>query len=434
MIRAKTIYALSTPIGRSAIAVIRLTGPDCVVIAQKLAPQFQVKPRVAQFVNLCDDDNALLDKALLLYFQAPNSFTGEDLLELHLHGSPAVIKKISSFLSSLPNLRIADPGEFTQRAFYNEKLDLTQVEALSHLLQAETEAQRKQALRHLDGEVSQQISVWREGLLEIVAFVEAEIDFVEGEIPDSNLSYVNQKTGVLMDSIKNALDSYHRGSRIREGFHVAITGKPNVGKSSLLNKLSKRETAIVSEIAGTTRDVIEVHLEIDGFPVVLYDTAGIRETCDLVEQMGVARAKQVIDSSDFTIHVFDAIEDLPKTIAPNALYVFNKIDLIEHPIDLGRALPISSKKGIGIEELTKAIASFMRDNVSTTKSLILSNQRQYDLVKRILLALERSLDIKALEIKSEYLREALLDMGRIIGKIDIEEVLGSIFSSFCIGK
>lgn len=296
----QTIFALSTPPGRSAIAVLRLSGPQSLDVIYSMSELFKPLPRLAQYLNLYDrSESLILDKALVFYFEGPNSFTGEDMLELHLHGSPAIIKNMVSYLSRQKNVRSAEPGEFTKRAFYNEKLDLTEIDGLSLLLQSETEHQRRLALRQMSGENAQQIVLWRDRLIEVLAYLEAEIDFVDGEIPESNMSLVKDKISDLRKNIRFALETYRTGSRIRDGINIAIIGAPNVGKSTLLNKLAKRDVAIVSDIAGTTRDVIEIHLEMNGFPVIFYDTAGICETDDNIEKQGIQKALKLQEKRRF---------------------------------------------------------------------------------------------------------------------------------------
>jgi tRNA modification GTPase len=430
-----TIFALSTPPGRSAIAVFRLSGSQCLSIIQKMSPDFKILHRQAQFLKLYDQED-ILDQALVLYFKAPFSFTGEESLELQLHGSPAIIKKMSAFLSSFPKTRIAEPGEFTRRAFYNDKLDLAEIDGLSFLLQAETEHQRKLALRQMSGEQGHLFTSWREKLIEILSLIEADIDFVDGEIPESNIKMFEQKLDILRQEIAGFLSTYKIGEKIRDGIIIAIIGEPNVGKSTLINKLAKRDMAIVSSIPGTTRDAIEVHLDIDGFPVTLVDTAGLCETADLIEQEGIKKSLFWKENADFIIHLqsFPKYE-LPSVQSSSVLYVLNKADLREGHQDMPEwIIPISLKHNQGIDHFLAALKSHITTHFSLSSSLILSHQRQYDLLQKSLQSMQQFDQLKSIELKAECLRHALIDLGRLTGKVDIEEILGKIFSSFCIGK
>lgn len=430
-----TIFALSTPPGRSAIAVFRLSGPQCLSIIQMMSPDFKIMHRHAQFLKLYDHTD-LLDQALVLYFKAPFSFTGEESLELQLHGSPAIIKRMSAFLSSLPKVRIAEPGEFTKRAFYNEKLDLAEIDGLSFLLHAETEHQRKLALRQMSGEQGRLFALWREQLIEILAFIEADIDFVDGEIPDSNIKMIENRLDILKQDILRFLSTYTIGEKIRDGITIAIIGEPNVGKSTLINKLSKRDMAIVSAMPGTTRDAIEVHLDIEGFPVTLVDTAGLCETDDLIEQEGIKKSLFWKDNADFVIHLqsFPCFE-FPKMPNLSTLYVLNKADLdIDNKDIPDWVLSISLKNNLGLDQFLTKLKDYISTHFSLASSLILSHQRQYDLLLKSLQSMQQFDQLNSIELKAENLRHALIDLGRLTGKVDIEEILGKIFSSFCIGK
>src|SRR5690348_5558320 len=364
-----TIFALATPAGRSGVAVVRISGPAARAALEALTGRDAPKPRAAMLRRLFGRDQVSIDDALVLWFPAPHSFTGEDIVELHLHGGPAVIAAALAALSAQPGLRLAEPGEFTRRAFDNDKLDLAQVEGIADLIAAETEMQRRQALRQAEGELSRRLESWRANLLRVLARLEAYIDFPDEDLPQQLLASIELEIEQIGLSLGAELAG-HAAERLRDGLTIAILGAPNVGKSSILNRLAQREAAIVSSIAGTTRDVIEVRMDIAGYPVTLADTAGLRATADEVEAEGVRRALGRAEHADLKLLVFDGArwpatdQETAKLIDDGSICVVNKADLLREPEPVaveGRAvLKLSCKTGLGLESLVEAIAAAAR--------------------------------------------------------------------------
>jgi tRNA modification GTPase len=433
-----TIYAPATAAGRAAIAIIRLSGPSSgpalATLAGKLPP-----PRVARHVRLRDPDSGEeLDAALALWFPGPHSVTGEDVAELHLHGSRAVVAAVMAVLGR-QGLRLAEPGEFTRRAFLNDKLDLTQAEAVADLAAAETEAQRRQALRQLDGHLGTLYRGWSERLLRALAHLEAAIDFPDEDLPPEIEARIAAETAALAGEIARHLADGRRGERLRDGIAVAIVGPPNAGKSSLLNQLARREAAITSPIAGTTRDVIEVAIDLAGFPVVFADTAGLRDSSDPVEAEGRRRAVARAESADLRLFVFDAGCPLDARGAgqwpgPDTFLVANKIDLAARRDDLPPgALALSALTGEGIPELTAMLAARIAETYDIAAPL-LSRARHREALETAADALQRSLAADLPELRAEDLRLAWRSLGRITGQVDVEDLLDVIFRDFCLGK
>ena len=436
-----TIFALATPAGRSGVAVVRISGPDARAALQALIRRDPPKPRVATLRRLYGMDEIAIDDALVLWFPAPHSFTGEDVAELHLHGGPAVIAAALAALSVQPGLRLAEPGEFTRRAFDNNKLDLAQVEGIADLIAAETEMQRRQALRQAEGELSRHLESWRADLLRVLARLEAYIDFPDEDLPQQLLASIELEVEQISRSLAAELAG-HAAERLRDGLTIAILGAPNVGKSSILNKLAQREAAIVSSIAGTTRDVIEVRMDIAGYPVTLADTAGLRATADEIEAEGVRRALARAEHADLRLLVFDgaawpAVDlETAKLIDDSAICVVNKADLLREPepvaVESHAALKLSCKTGLGLDALVEAIAAAAKGAMGGAE--LLTRARHRAAVEEAKAALDRARVARQLELKAEDLRLAVRAIGRITGRVDVEEVLDLIFKEFCIGK
>jgi tRNA modification GTPase len=438
-----TIYALSSGRPPVAVAVIRVSGPRAGVALEALAGRLPA-PRQATFARLRDPaTREIIDDALVLFFPQPRSETGEDVAELQVHGGRAVIAAVFQALARIEGLRPAEAGEFTRRAFLNGKLDLTGVEGLADLIYADTEAQRRQALRQLQGLLGERAEGWRKRLIEAQALAEAGIDFsdeadVASDVMQRSLAAVRD----LAAEIGTALGEAKRGERLREGLAVAIAGPPNAGKSTLLNRIARREAAIVSPFAGTTRDVIEVHLDLDGYPVTLLDTAGIRDTDDPVEREGVARARARAAAADLVLWVVDATEPaVPAMAGPAPTWlVRNKIDIAGVPGTAaiggaGRAFDVSATTGHGMTALVDALGVFARDYLGGLEPALVTRERQRRLLGDAYAALGRALDEAGREdVFAEELRAAAQALGRLTGRIDVEDILDVIFRDFCIGK
>ncbi|MFA5122848.1 tRNA uridine-5-carboxymethylaminomethyl(34) synthesis GTPase MnmE [Zavarzinia sp.] len=429
---ADTIFALASGRGRAGVAVLRLSGPLAGSALDALAGQ-RPEARRAHLATLRDPvDGVEIDRGLLLWFPGPASFTGEDVAELHLHGGRAILSRITDVLIRL-GLRPAGAGEFTRRAFEHGKLDLAQAEAVADLVDAETEAQRRQALRQLDGALGRLYEGWRDWLKVLLARLEALIDFPDEGLDEAIEGEVRAGAGLLRAEIAAHLADGHRGERLRDGFEIAITGAPNVGKSSLLNRLSATEAAIVSDMPGTTRDVIEVALDLGGYRVVLIDTAGLRETEDPIEREGVRRARARAESADLRLEVIVPGDPLPPPGEGARLVVLNKADLGPGPAE---ALPVSARTGAGIGELLAMLGQTVAERLNPGEAPAITRARHRLAVEASLSALDRALDPLALppELRAEDLRQALRDLGRVVGTVDVEDLLDVIFSEFCIGK
>ncbi|HET6157600.1 MAG TPA: tRNA uridine-5-carboxymethylaminomethyl(34) synthesis GTPase MnmE [Dongiaceae bacterium] len=436
-----TIFALATPAGRSGVAVVRISGPQAGAVLDTLTERDLPKPRAATLRRLISPDHTPIDDALVLWFPAPHSFTGEDVAELHLHGGPAVIAAALSALGRIGGLRLAEPGEFTRRAFDNDKLDLAQVEGIADLIAAETEMQRRQALRQAEGALSRRLESWRTDLTRVLARLEAYIDFPDEDLPRQLLSSIELEIETIVQTLTAELAG-HAAERLRDGLTIAILGAPNVGKSSILNMLAQREAAIVSSIAGTTRDVIEVRMDISGYPVTLADTAGLRATADEIEAEGVRRALARAEHADLKLLVFDggawpAVDtETAKLIDDDVLCVVNKADLLREPqpiaVEGRRALKLSCKTGLGLEPLVDAIAAAAKGAMGGAE--LLTRARHRAAVEEAKAALDRAQVAGQLELKAEDLRLAVRAIGKIAGRVDVEDVLDLIFKEFCIGK
>ena len=457
-----TIFALSSGRPPAAIAVVRISGRRARLALERLTGRVPA-PRQAALVRVREPASGeAIDEALALWFPAPASETGEDVAELQLHGGHAVVAGVLKALSAVEDCRMAEPGEFTRRAFENGKLDLTAVEGLGDLIAAETAAQRRQAFRQLKGLIGERAEAWRRRLIEALALVEARIDFSdEADVPEDLIKPAAKIAAGLRDEIAAALVDGGRGERLRDGLVVAIAGPPNAGKSTLLNRLARREAAIVSPFAGTTRDVIEVHLELDGYPMTVLDTAGIRESAEPVEQEGVRRARARAAEADLVLWVTDvsvagrAGAQVPqvKSAAPQWL-VENKIDLLEErarqqSIATSRQRPkkdesefvfsISADRGEGLDGLFSALAEFAKDYFAVGEATVVTRARHRRALEETAAALSRSLaesdaPTPREELMAEELRQAAWALGRLIGRVDVEDVLDKIFRDFCIGK
>lgn len=432
---ADTIYALATSPGKAGVAIIRISGPAAPAGLSSLGCELP-EPRMATRATL-KAENKILDEALCLYFKGPHSFTGEDVIELHTHGSHAVVRAVLEALSKNSALRVAEAGEFSKRAFLNGKLDLAQAEGLADLIDAETTAQHTQAMRQFAGQNSKLFEELRGAVLHPLALLEAYIDFPEEEIPESVLTDVTERITALKAGLQQLLSDNHVGEKIRDGIEVVILGAPNAGKSSLLNALAKRDVAIVSDIAGTTRDMIEVHLDINGYAVTLIDTAGLRETDNTIEKEGVSRAKKRAETAALKLLLIDSVtnsESQNEMLAladENTLVIYTKNDLRKAPKN---ALSISTTTSDGIEALIEALKARIINLMGVAPSPLITRTRHREALSRALDALNRFSIHAPLELQCEELRLAAHAVGKITGKIDVDDLLDVIFSSFCIGK
>ena len=434
----ETIFALSSAAGQAGVSVIRISGDKALKVYNILTKKDKIKEKYAQCNYIIDEKGVVIDQAITLFFKGPKSFTGEDVLEIQCHGSRAVIQKILSLLSEIKGCRMAEPGEFTRRAVYNNKMDLTAAEGLIDLIHADTEAQRAWAVRQMGGELQNLYDGWRKQLVEYMAYLEAFIDFPEEEIPPEKMAVINDGIHTLMHKIADHLDDNNRGLNLKNGFQIAIIGAPNVGKSSLLNALAHKDVAIVSEIEGTTRDVVEVYLDIAGYPVIIADTAGLRQTDEQIEKEGIKRALKRAEDASLLIAMGDAQKDLDKKTQkafedhPNALLVWNKSDKVKDKKTDG--IMISAKTGQGVDKLYQKIKEKVIETMGSSGEVMLTRLRYKTALKECGEALGRALEEKELELKAEELRLAARALGKITGFVRTEELLDVIFSSFCIGK
>ncbi len=442
-----TIYALSSGSGISGISVIRVSGPETKNVIEKLSEGRFPKPRVATLKKINKlNSKELIDEGIIIWFPGPNSYTGEDMAEFHLHGSRAVIMAIQASIEQIKGCRIAEPGEFTKLALQNNKINLLRAEGIGDLIKSETEIQRKQAMKIMSGANISKFDDWREKLVKILSNIEAKIDFPEEDLPLEILKNLKIDAKKIEEEIKKTLNDNKVGEIIREGFKIAIVGPSNAGKSSLLNYLSRREVAIVSEMAGTTRDVIETHLNIDGYPVIISDTAGIRDSKDEIEKKGIKLALKKSDDADLNIVLIEPKSGyfagfLKDLISDKSIFVINKSDLgidnIVNEFKKYNPIYISLKREKNIEQLISAVKSKLKYKFKTSEEIIITRERHRQHLEKCINHLENFIkmkDIDDFDKAAEDLRLATRHLGMIVGKVDVEEILGSIFHDYCIGK
>ena len=442
-----TIYALSSGPGISGIAVIRVSGKNTAEVVKKLTGDKLPRPRVATLTKFNKNGGKeLIDEGVIIWFPAPNSYTGEDLAEFHVHGSRAVVNAMHFSISKVKNCRLAEPGEFTKRAFQNGKINLLKAESIADLISSETEIQRKQALKIMSGKSSDKFNSWREKLLKILSHIEAKIDFPDEDLPENIISEIRKTSNKVLTEIKKTLNDQKVGERIREGFKIAIVGPTNAGKSSLLNYLSKRDVAIVSEIAGTTRDVIETHLNLDGYPVVVSDTAGIRDSKNEIEKKGIKVALNRAEDADLKLVIVSAKNVdftvvLKSLLSKDAILVVNKSDLMKGKLNRKfkkyEHVLISIKKDLNLNKLISKIKNKLKNKFISSENILITRERHRQNLKNCVYHLQKFQEkkyAKDFDKAAEDLRLATRHLGMIVGKVDVEELLGSIFNDFCIGK
>ena len=442
-----TIYALSSGPGTSGVAIIRISGPETSVVIKSLTGKEMPKPRMATLRKINNINNSeLIDEGIILWFPGPESYTGEDMAEIHVHGGKAIVLAIQREISNINNCRLAEPGEFTKIAFQNGKINLLKAESIADLISAETEIQRLQAIKIMKGKSSEKFNQLREKLLKILSFVEAKIDFPEEDLPEENLKKIKKDSLDVLKEINKILSDQKVGEIIREGFKIAILGPTNAGKSSLLNNLSNREIAIVSEIAGTTRDVIEAHLNIDGYPVIISDTAGIRDSKNEIEKKGIKLSLKKAENADLKLVVVDAknidlsgfFNDLLRN---DAILVVNKSDLLKGKLEPEVAkhnhVLISLKDNLNLDKLILKIKKILKTKFISEEDILITRERHRQHLLQCadyLKNFQNKNDQKDFDKAAEDLRLATRHLGMIVGKVDVEEILGSIFNDFCIGK
>ena len=454
-----TIFALSSGPGISGVSVIRISGQGTSNVIKLLTGKELPKPRVATLRKINKiNTSELIDEGLILWFPGPESYTGEDMAEIQVHGSKAVVDALHSSLSDIENCRLAEPGEFTKLAFQNGKINLLKAESIADLISSETEIQRQQAIKIMNGKSADQFNFLREKLLKILSHVEAKIDFPEEDLPNNILDEIKNNSDEVINKIKKILNDQKVGERIREGFKIAIVGPTNAGKSSLMNYLSNRDVAIVSEIAGTTRDVIETHLNINGYPVIISDTAGIRDSKDEIEKKGIKLALQKAEESDLKIVVLhpenlDFKPFLEGSNSENTIVVLNKSDIkLGKPPGIGNyfrfnhlgknlkdinIIHTSIKEEENLVDLINAIKEKLKNKFISSDDILITRERHRQHLQQCLDHLNnfnQKKEIEDYDKAAEDLRLATRHLGMIVGKVDVEEILGSIFNDFCIGK
>ena len=442
-----TIYALSSGPGISGVAIIRVSGKETISVIKALTGKGLPRPRVATLRKINNNNTfELIDEGIILWFPGPQSYTGEDMVEFHVHGSKAVVAAIQSSISQIKDCRLAEPGEFTKLAFQNGKINLLKAESVADLISSETEIQRKQAIKIMNGKSSNIFNNLREKLLKILSHIEAKIDFPDENLPKDILNNIKKISKEVSDDIEKILNDQKVGERIREGFKIAIVGPANAGKSSLLNHLSNRDVAIVSEIAGTTRDVIETHLNIDGYPVIVSDTAGIRESKSEIEKKGIKLALKRAEEADLRLVVIepknlDFTGFLKDIFDKNSILVINKCDL-KH-VQLNQQMKklehvlISIKNNTNIDKLILKIKKKLKNKFITNEDILITRERHRQHLVQCsdyLKNFNEKNESEDFDKAAEDLRLATRHLGMIVGKVDVEEILGSIFNDFCIGK
>ena len=441
-----TIYALSSGAGAAGVAMVRVSGPASDELLDALGIRELPAPRYAALHNIMSPGTgSRVDQALVLRFPGPDSFTGEDVVELHVHGGQAVLAALFEALEASGLVRLAEPGEFTRRSFENGKLDLTAAEAIGDLVSAQTDAQRIQALQQYDGGLAELYGRWRSELINLLGNAEAEIDFSDEELPEALHEKVVQRINTIKQEVVKHSSSTLLGEQIRSGFPISILGAPNVGKSSLMNILARRDVVIVSEIAGTTRDVVEVQLDLGGYAVTISDTAGIRESNDAIEVEGVRRAEQRARDAALKLVVIAADEAvvpdrIRKLIDQNTILVVNKIDVLDRQPDLVgfpeavQTRPVSAQTGEGIDTLLAGVTALVRERLASREGVVPTRQRHRLALEDAVTALDRAASAALPELAAEDVRLAVRALGRITGRVDIDDVLDTVFRDFCIGK
>lgn len=444
-----TIVALSTPRGRGALAVIRLSGPLAINIATQMASLGEIEPRKAKLVRITHGDQ-IVDEVILTCFLAPHSLTGEDVVEISCHGSPAVVRQIIDRTLAL-GAALAGPGEFTLRALSNGKINLAQAEAIRDLISAQTDAAAKQATRQLNGELSNALDPFKEKLVEVIVLLESALEFVEDDLPITSVSAVEETLASVISGVEKLSASFSAGRLLQDGVRVTIAGRPNVGKSSLFNSLVEHERAIVTEIPGTTRDTLSEAIDLGGIPVILTDTAGVRETTDGIETLGIERTQRAVGDADLVLVVLDGAEEvgpydrelLDQTSNSRRLVVMNKCDLesfkaVSGCLGLGRAINVSARTGKGLDDLRAAMLESLNSAGIEDQGLLITNVRHYDLLCRtkqeLELAREAFRERYSEELVLVPLHNALKYLGQITGETTTEDILSEIFATFCIGK
>ena len=430
----ETIYALSTAPGKSALALIRVSGPNAYRLISSISTNMPNNPNLASFNEIISETGQTIDQTVTTFYKSPKSFTGEDVVEVATHGGNAVIKKIFEVLSKKKEMRLATPGEFTRRAFENNKLDLTQVEAIADLVNAETEIQRKQAISHLSGAFFKSSKKIFEDLKGILANIEAVIDFTDEDLPENLMKDISEQIQNKITKIDKILASSSLGISLREGFLVTILGKPNTGKSSFINHISGKDIAIVTDRPGTTRDLIESFLDLGGYPVKFIDTAGIRESEDLVEKIGIERALSASKEADINIVFVEDEKDIGFfNNIKNTIFVRSKQDVVGGTIRGNGFYNISSKDGFGVKELLSLIKGKIKDKIPAEIGYI-SRERHVKCLNLTKKYLEDSQKVKNIDLLAEDVRLAIKTFASLFGNVDIEDILDIIFSDFCIGK
>ena len=427
------IFALSSGHGKSGVAVIRISGDDLAKFAKKITGRATLVPRHAYFTNLTDNGGEIIDQCVIIYFAAPHSFTGTDIIEIHSHGAPAVINKIFEFLRS-HDMRIATPGEFSRRAFYNNKMDLSDVDGLAALLDAETDKQRAAALKSMMDGDSEIYADWREQMLTISAYAAAMLDYAPDDLPGNISGTIIERIKTLYTAISAALAKYKTARAISRGINIVLVGETNVGKSSLFNRIVGASRAIVSDIPGTTRDVVSANMDIDGYLVNLSDTAGLRETTDSVERIGIERTNTEIENADLVLHIITPNDDTAP-IVPGEVLVVNKSDTTDSK-KIKNAIYVSAKTGDGMPELMKTIITKINEISGGGESVLMINARTHDLVKTAADELHAAIEKSNgdYDILAEHVRYAANAIGKILGVIGTEEILTAAFSQLCLGK